>query len=97
VKHVRLFAKNYNKSNSTIVSFFVPTLEISVDMLKRQIQKDANLVRQLGLLDAFNLSHLKIGSLMRDGNDKNVFCAFECSESLIANGVKEDTVLLFSI
>lgn len=94
---MRLFAKNYNGTNSKIVSFFVPTLEISVDMLKRQLQKDPTVITQLGLLEAFNLSKLQIGMAMSDGNEKGLFCAFESSKSLKANDVKADTVLLISL
>jgi hypothetical protein len=72
----------------------IPTLEISVDMLRRTIYRDKNIIRTLGLLDTsekMELSRLQIGSV-----EQNIFSSYSSMESLNAAGLSDkDTVWVY--
>lgn len=70
-------------------SIFVPTLEISVDMLKRFIQNDKFIVKQLGIVD---MSSVQVGIII----DKK-FSAFKGTLSLIELNISFDDELFIHI
>ena len=74
----------------------IPTLEISVDMLKRFIQKDKHALRTLGLLESDNFNNMQIGNLMEDGPETGTFGAFRLTDSLKMVGLKEEDVIYCS-
>lgn len=77
----------------------IPTLEISVDMLKRYINRDSHIVKQLGILDfSGNLTNIQIGTLNFDlDRDKGTFCSFGATASLKGLGLKENDILWLCI
>ena len=86
----RIFLKNF-EDKTKISAIYIPTLEISVDMLKREIQKDKNAVKSLGLAEAHSI--LKIGIV---AEASNTFCAFQGSASLLELKVQQDDQLFVS-
>ena len=75
-----------------------------MDMLKRYIQRDSHIIKQLGLAGVFSthISALKVGfvSLESDSlsslQEKGTFCAFEPSKSLKSQGLKDNhTIWIF--
>ena len=85
------------------VGLAIPTLEISVDMLKKYIQRDSHIIKQLGLASTFSthISALQIGIVTLDSDsqssqERGTFCAFEQSKSLKSQGLKDNhTVWVF--
>lgn len=63
----------------------VPTFDMSVDMLRSYISKDAGVVKALGI----DGESFQVGTL----TGEDVFCAFRGMESLKMAGVKEDGVV----
>jgi hypothetical protein len=72
----------------------VPTLEISVDMLRRTLSKDKHACKALGLLDQndkIDISKLQLGKL-----DNDLFTAYSSIESLSEVGLTDrDTVWVY--
>lgn len=99
--HARLFLRIYQAKDGDVpdkeAAISIPTLEISVDMLKKYIQRDGNIVKQLGLFEIVGNStiSLQIGtvSLDADISEKGTFCSLESSKSLKSQGVDDDQTL----
>lgn len=67
----------------------IPTTELSVDMLRRCIYQDKNVVKLLGLLDSgesINLGDLQLGKVVQE-NSREVFKPFSSTESLAQIGL----------
>jgi hypothetical protein len=94
---VKLFvADNIESRNIKEASIVVPTLEISIDMLRRCIYRDKGVVKHLGLLenhDRMELSNLQVGTV----ND-NLFSSFSSTDSLTNLGIQEkDEIWIYCI
>jgi hypothetical protein len=92
---VRLFsAENIELGNVKETAITIPTLELSVDMLRQTIYKDKNVIRALGLLDnneKLELSRLQIGKM-----ENGLFSAYSSIESLNEVGLNDkDTVWVY--
>ena len=84
----------YNPDGDEVeAAITVPTLEISVDMLKRYILRDSFVVKTLGLFLSDQES-LKVGTVNYDNiENAGTFCAFEATESLKKIGLEEESIV----
>ena len=65
----------------------VPTLEISIDMLRRLIYRDEAVVKMLNLP---KMSSIVLGKLEKEG-DQEHFVSYPPTDSLILCGISRDT------
>ena len=95
--HLKVYDSEIGEIPGRDAGVSIPNLDISVDMLKAFIQKDASIVRNLHLQKLAHLSNLQVGTVDReDPDDKGSFCGFRATCSLKELGVANHDILYIS-
>lgn len=93
---MRVIIKNFGSNDQ--VAIYVPTLEISVHMLKRLLLRDYSAMKQLGISAETKkeLFTFQIGSLLDTeiaGDAERPFSVYPLTESLSSLGIQADGVV----